>query len=85
PGLNLYPNGAKASTQLDIPATAAFDWVHQFDDRLTVGASVMWTQWSSFQDLTLKSEGYTIVSIPYKRWRSPHRLPGEFCRLRQYG
>lgn len=66
PGLNLYPNGAKASTQLDIPATAAFDWVHQFDDRLTVGASVMWTQWSSFQDLTLKSEGYTIVSIPYK-------------------
>ena len=65
PGLKLYPNGANASTQLDIPATAAIDWVHQFNDRWTLGVSAMWTQWSSFKDLTLKSEGSTIVAIPY--------------------
>lgn len=65
PGLKLYPGGANASTQLDVPANASFDWVHQFSDRLTLGASVTWTQWSSFKALTLKSDGNTIVSIPY--------------------
>ncbi len=55
----------KASTQLDVPASAAIDWVHQFNDRFTLGASVLWTQWSSFKNLTLKSEGSTIVAIPY--------------------
>lgn len=65
PGLKLYPGGADASTQLDVPANASFDWVHDFSERLTVGASVTWTQWSSFKALTLKSDGNTIVSIPY--------------------
>ncbi|KWU52662.1 outer membrane protein transport protein [Pseudomonas palleroniana] len=65
PGLKLFPDGAHASTQLDIPATAAVDWVHQFNDRWALGVSVMWTEWSSFQDLTLKSQGSTIVAIPY--------------------
>ena len=66
PGLQLMPDGAKASTQLDIPATASVDWVHEFNERLTLGASVTWTQWSSFESLTLKSNGNLIVAIPYK-------------------
>ena len=65
PGLELFPDGARASTRLDIPATAGLDWVHRFNDRLTLGASVVWTQWSSFKDLTLTSGDVTIVSIPY--------------------
>lgn len=65
PGLDLKRNGADATTQLDIPATASVDWVHQFNDRLTLGASVTWTQWSSFESLTLKSDGNLIVAIPY--------------------
>ena len=65
PGLKLIPDGANASTQLDIPATAGLDWVHQFNDRFTMGMSAVWTQWSSFKDLTLKSDGNTIVAIPY--------------------
>ncbi|MGF6094646.1 outer membrane protein transport protein [Pseudomonas sp. 18175] len=64
PGLNLQMNG-NATTQLDIPANASFDWLHQFTDRFTLGASVTWTQWSSFKNLTLKSDGSTIVAIPY--------------------
>lgn len=65
PGLELAPDGAHAKVQLDIPATAGLDWVHQFNDRFTLGASVTWTEWSSFKDLTLESGGTTIVSIPY--------------------
>ena len=49
-----------------LPIYASLDWVHDFSDRLTLGASVTWTQWSSFEALTLKSNGSTIVSIPYK-------------------
>lgn len=64
PGLGLRM-GASASARLDIPAYASLDWVHQFNDRLSLGASATWTEWSSFQDLTLKSHGNTIVSIPY--------------------
>ncbi|ERO60061.1 outer membrane protein transport protein [Pseudomonas piscis] len=66
PGLKLNPGGADASAQLDIPATVGLDWVHVFDDRLTLGASMLWTQWSSFKDLTLKSNGNTLIAIPYK-------------------
>ncbi len=65
PGLRLYPGGANASAQMDIPANASLDWVHQFSDRLTLGVSATWTQWSSFKALTLKSDGSTLVSIPY--------------------
>ncbi len=66
PGLKLHPEGANASTQLDVPATVGLDWVHEFNDRFTLGASALWTQWSSFKDLTLKSDGNVLVSIPYK-------------------
>ncbi|WP_458729641.1 outer membrane protein transport protein [Pseudomonas brenneri] len=65
PDLHLYPGGANASAQMDIPANASLDWVHQFSDRLTLGLSATWTQWSSFKALTLKSDGSTLVSIPY--------------------
>lgn len=66
PGLKLNPDGANATAKLDIPATLGLDWVHVFDDRFTMGASMLWTEWSSFEDLTLKSHGNTLVSIPYK-------------------
>lgn len=79
PGLELFPDGAHASTQLDIPATAGLDWVHQFNDRFTMGASVVWTQWSSFKDLTLKSGDMTIVAIPYNYKDSwMYSLGGDF-------
>jgi long-chain fatty acid transport protein len=65
PGLSLNSNGGNATTQLDVPASASLDWVHQFSDRLSLGASVTWTEWSSFKALTLKSDGATLVSIPY--------------------
>ncbi|QHF44664.1 hypothetical protein PspS35_13085 [Pseudomonas sp. S35] len=66
PGLELFPDGAHASVQLDIPATIGLDWVHQFNDRFTMGVSAVQTKWSSFKNLTLESRGSEIVSIPYK-------------------
>ena len=66
PGLRLQPDGANAETRLDIPANASFDWVHEVNERLTLGVSATWTQWSSFKALTLTSDGNLIVSIPYK-------------------
>ena len=66
--------GASASARLDIPAYASLDWVHQFSDRLSLGASATWTEWSSFQDLTLKSHGNTIVSIPPYTYRNTWTL-----------
>ncbi len=41
PGLDLRM-GASASARLDIPAYASLDWVHQFNDRLSLGASATW-------------------------------------------
>jgi len=40
--------------------------VHEVNERLTLGVSATWTQWSSFKALTLTSDGNLIVSIPYK-------------------
>ncbi|MGP0170683.1 outer membrane protein transport protein [Pseudomonas sp. NCHU5208] len=65
PGLKLFPDGAKAKSRLDVPASATLDWVHEFNDRLSLGASITWTEWSSFKDLKLKSNGNTLVAIPY--------------------
>ena len=63
---NLNVDGASASAVLNTPAFASLDWVHQVNDRFTFAASVKWTQWSDFSQLTLKSEGNTLVSLPEK-------------------
>jgi long-chain fatty acid transport protein len=65
PGLDLKAEGAKAESRMDIPAMAVLDWVHDFNDSFSLGASVTWTQWSSFESLKLKSHGNLIVDIPY--------------------
>jgi long-chain fatty acid transport protein len=60
----LNPAGDNASAVLDTPASATFDWVHKVNDKLTLAASAAWTDWSNFQDLTLTSNGNTLVSLP---------------------
>lgn len=62
----LNPNGAAASANLNTPAFASIDWLHVFSDRLSVAATMKWTQWSSFQNLVLTSNGQTLVSLPQK-------------------
>ncbi|MEO9079752.1 MAG: outer membrane protein transport protein [Rhodanobacter sp.] len=60
----LNPAGGQASATLNTPAFASLDWLHQFDDRLSLAASVKWTQWSNFKNLTLTSNGQTLISLP---------------------
>ncbi|MGA4636654.1 outer membrane protein transport protein [Pseudomonas solani] len=64
-GLILNANGDHAESRMDIPAMATLDWVHDFNDSFSLGASVTWTEWSSFKSLKLESHGNLIVDIPY--------------------
>ena len=63
---SLKPDGDSAEAVLDTPAFASLDWLHMFSDRLSMAATMKWTQWSSFQNLTLTSNGNTLVSLPQK-------------------
>ncbi|MEO8747482.1 MAG: outer membrane protein transport protein [Rhodanobacter sp.] len=60
----LNPNGGPGSATLNMPAFASLDWVHQFNDRLSLAGSMKWTQWSSFKTLKLTSNGQTLFSLP---------------------
>ena len=60
----INPNGASASARFDTPAFASIDWLHSFSDRLSLAGTVKWTQWSTFQDLVLMSNGQTLLSLP---------------------
>lgn len=62
PALNL--DGDRANAQFDLPAFASLDWLHAFNDRFSLAASVKWTNWSSFEKLELTSHGDTLVSLP---------------------
>lgn len=63
---NLDPNGGSANAVFNLPAFASLDWVHEFSDRLSVAGSIKWTQWATFENLTLTSNGKTLVSLPEK-------------------
>lgn len=60
----INPNGASASAQLDTPAFASVDWLHMFSERFTLAATIKWTQWSTFKDLQLMSNGQQLLSLP---------------------
>jgi long-chain fatty acid transport protein len=60
----INPNGASASARFDTPAFASADWLHVFNDRLSLAGTVKWTQWSTFQDLVLTSNGQQLLSLP---------------------
>jgi Long-chain fatty acid transport protein len=62
----LNPNGDSANATLNTPAFASLDWLHKFNDRLTLAATVKWTGWSNFENLALTSHGSTLVSLPEK-------------------
>ncbi len=62
----LNPNGASASAVLNTPAFASLDWLHVFNDRLSLAATAKWTGWSSFQNLALESNGQQLVALPQK-------------------
>jgi long-chain fatty acid transport protein len=60
----INPDGASASARFDTPAFASVDWLHVFTDRLSLAGTVKWTQWSTFQDLVLVSNGQQLLALP---------------------
>jgi long-chain fatty acid transport protein len=69
----INPNGARASAALDTPAYATVDWLHKFSDRLSIAGTVKWTQWSTFQNLILMSNGQQLVGLP-ERYRDNYQF-----------
>lgn len=63
-GPTLNPAGGPASAQLDTPAFASLDWLHVVNDRLSLAATAKWTNWSSFSNLQLESNGEQIINLP---------------------
>lgn len=63
-GPTLNPAGGPASAQLDTPAFGSLDWLHVVNDRLSLAATAKWTNWSSFSNLQLESNGEQIVNLP---------------------
>jgi long-chain fatty acid transport protein len=60
----INPNGASADARFDTPAFASADWLHAFNDRLSIAGTVKWTQWSTFKDLVLTSNGQQLLALP---------------------
>lgn len=61
PALN--PDGSSASARLDNPAFANIDYLHQFSDSFSMGATVEWTNWSKFKTLALYSQGTQLLVL----------------------
>ena len=57
------PNGGSATTQLNTPAYANLTWLHAFSDRFSAAATGTWTDWSSFKQLALYSNGNELVGL----------------------
>ena len=68
----INPNGGRASAALDTPAYATVDWLHAFSDRLSIAGTVKWTQWSTFKNLVLTSNGQQLVALP-ERYRDSYQ------------
>lgn len=61
---SINPNGGPISAQFNEPAFASADWLHAFNDRLSVAATIKWTDWSSFSELALTSNGQQLIALP---------------------
>ncbi len=60
---NINPNGGPASAEFNTPAFASADWLHAFTDKLSIAATIKWTDWSSFNELVLTSKGQQLVAL----------------------
>ncbi|WP_158628717.1 outer membrane protein transport protein [Dyella choica] len=60
---DLNPDGAGASSQLNLPAFINIDYLHKFNDAFSLGATVQWTNWSPFKTLELYSQGQQLLSL----------------------
>ncbi len=71
-GLGLFPDQGVAG-DIDLPASAQASVYHQFNDQFAMMADVMWTQWSSFDKLTIEFDqgilgGAAMESATTENW-----------------
>lgn len=54
--LNLFPASQGVKGTITLPASASLSLFHQVNDKLAIMADISWTEWSSFDKLTLDFE-----------------------------
>lgn len=54
--LNLFPASQGVKGTITLPASASLSLFHQMSDKLAIMADISWTEWSSFEELTLEFE-----------------------------
>lgn len=64
---NTLTNGG-GSADLTTPANLSFGVHHQLTDRLALMANAEWTEWSSFDELTVKFNDNTPDSTTHENW-----------------
>lgn len=60
----LFPDKQGVNGKIALPASASLSLFHQLNDRWAIMTDVSWTEWSSFQELTLNFEGDGIAFNP---------------------
>jgi len=61
PALAGYFQTQNINGSITLPATASISFFHQLTDKLALMADISWTQWSSFDELTINFEGSGIA------------------------
>ncbi|MEQ6918610.1 OmpP1/FadL family transporter [Halomonas aquatica] len=64
---NTFTNGG-GSAELTTPANLNLGVYHQLNDRLALMANAEWTEWSSFDELTVEFEDNTLDSTTTENW-----------------
>ncbi len=76
PYIAALPNLARqdAEAELDTPSTFSISMTHQLNNRLTLLGDVTYTTWSNFDELRVKGDNGSIVSLVEENWDDVYRV-----------
>ncbi|MDX2479586.1 MAG: outer membrane protein transport protein [Desulfuromusa sp.] len=60
----LFPDKQGVNGKIALPASASLSLFHQLNDQWAIMTDINWTEWSSFEELTLNFEGAGIGGNP---------------------
>ena len=76
PYIAALPNLANqdAEAELDTPSTFSISMTHQLNNRLTLLGDVSYTTWSNFDELRVKGDNGSIVTLVEQNWDDVYRV-----------
>lgn len=69
-----YGNHKPGKLSVALPATAELASFHQLTEQLSIHASINWTDWSSFKELTAEFDDGTSDLIKSENWEDNYRF-----------